>query len=240
MLFDDRSGGGSVDLEQTIIPYNITVNTADGYTFTSSGGSGLLAGSASLNKTGSGLLNIDVSNTLSGPVMISRGELQIGDDDSSGSLGSGPVTNSATLSLNRGDTALNVPNAIHGTGTLSIDGSGAVTISGNSDYSGGTLLNAGIVYLTSATGLGATSGATVANSAQLYITANVNVTQALTLVGAGDGNGALRKGGGAGEIHDAGIERVPPGTRKWSHHRTSMLRYGAMDGVSNIRRYPRD
>jgi autotransporter-associated beta strand protein len=194
-LFDDRSGGGSVDAEQATVPYNIKVNTVDGYMFTSSGGLGSLSGQSALTKLGSGTLNIDLTNNLSGPVLVSAGILQIGNGDSLGSLGSGPVTNNATISFNRGDTALNVPNTIQGSGRLSFDGGGDTTISGNNSYTGGTLVNAGIVYLTSSTGFGNTSGASVANAAQVYITANVNVAQRFTLNGAGDGNGALRKGG---------------------------------------------
>jgi autotransporter-associated beta strand protein len=203
VLFDDRSGGGTVDAEQTIIPYNIKVNTTDGYMFTSSGGLGSLAGQAGLTKLGAGTLNIDLTNNLSGPVLVSAGELQIGNGDSLGSLGSGPVTNNAIISFNRSDTALVVGNSIQGGGTLSFDGGGATTISGNSTYTGATLLNNGYVYLTSSTGLGNTTGASVANGAQLYITANVNVGQALTLNGQGDGNGALHKGGNGVTTNEA-------------------------------------
>jgi autotransporter-associated beta strand protein len=81
---------------------------------------------------------------------------------------------------------------------VSFDGTGSVTVSGASDYTGSTLLNAGVLNLQSATGLGATSGGTtVANGGQLYVTANVDVgAEALTLNGSGpDGSGALRKGG---------------------------------------------
>ena len=209
VLFDDRSGGGSVDLEQAIIPYNITVNTTAGYMFTSSGGLGSLAGQASITKTGSGILNIDVTNNLSGPVTISAGTLQVGNNDTLGSLGNSTVTNNATLSLNRSDTVLNVGNTIHGTGGVSIDGVGAVTISGNNDFSGSTLINVGIVYLTSATGLGATSsGTVVASGAQLYVTANVNVAEPLSLNASGDGNGALRKGGAGLTVQTAPVALV--------------------------------
>jgi autotransporter-associated beta strand protein len=200
-LFDDRSGGGAVDLEQTIIPYSITVNTVDGYMFTSSGQLGSLAGPSALTKTGSGTLDIDLTNNLSGLVTITSGELQVGNYDAAGSLGSGPVTNNARLSFNRADTALVVHNLIHGTGILSFDGSGAVAINGISDYTGATLLNQGIVYLNSGLGFGNTPAATVANGAQLYITANVNVATPLTLNGAGDGNGALRKGGAGTTVY---------------------------------------
>jgi len=208
VLFDDRSGGGSVDLEQTIIPYSVSVNTADGYMFMSGGGVGSLAGPSSLTKTGSGILDIDLTNNLSGAVTITSGELQIGNEDANGSLGSGQVTNKARLSFNRSDTALVVFNTIHGPGILSFDGSGAVAINGSSDYTGATQLNQGIVYLNSPTGFGNTPGATVASGAQLYLTANVNVATPLTLNGVGDGNGALRKGGGGVTVY-TGLVAMP-------------------------------
>lgn len=197
-LFDSRgSGSPNVDISQAITTYNITVNASSDYTFYSSANVGSLNGLGSLTKQNSDTLIIDVTNNMAGSTLISAGKLQIGNVDSFGTLGGGPVTNNGTLSFNRSDTILAVPNAIHGSGTVSFDGSGATTISGTSDYTGPTHLNAGIVYLTSSNGLGATSSGTlVANGAQLYITANVDIApEPLTLNGAGDGNGALRKGG---------------------------------------------
>ena len=139
---------------------------------------------------------IDVSNNLSGPVTISGGTVQVGNNDSFGSLGSGVVMNNGILSIARSDAILNVGNAIHGSGILSFDGSGSVTLSGNSDYTGASTVNSGIVFLTSSNGLGsASSGTTIANAAQVYITANVDVAEGFTINGAGDNNGALRKGG---------------------------------------------
>ncbi len=201
VLFDDRSGGGAVDLESAITPYNITVNATSGYTLTSSGSAGSLNGPSALNIQNTGTFTIDLTNNLTGPVTISAGKLQIGNDDSAGTLGSGVVTNNATLSLNRGDTILNVGNTIHGNGILSMDGGGAVTISGNSDYTGATLINAGVTYLTSATGLGSSaSPTTVASGALLYVTANINLANNLTLSG-----GALEKGGGGLTVETAPV-----------------------------------
>ena len=208
VLFDDRSGGGSVDVEQPIIPYNVKVSTVVGYALTSYGQLGSLSGQAALTKLGSGTLTIDLTNNLSGPVTVSAGELQVGANDSLGSLGTGPVTNNATISLNRGDTALVVGNAIHGSGVLSVDGSGAVSINGSSDYTGATLLNSGIVYLNSGTGFGNSPGAAVASGAQLYITGNVNVGTPLTITGDGDGNGALRKGGANNTVYIGPVTMV--------------------------------
>jgi autotransporter-associated beta strand protein len=77
------------------------------------------------------------------------------------------------------------------------DGPGAVGVSGDNTYTGATLINLGTLLLQSSNALGSTSsGTTVANGAQLYITANVDVAEGLTLNGSGpDGSGGLRKGG---------------------------------------------
>ena len=196
VVFDARgSGAPSVDIAEAITPYNITANASTDYTLLSSGANGSLNGPGGITKQNTGRLIIGVSNNLSGLVLVSGGTLQVGDGGANGSLGTSVVTNNATLSVNRSDTELNVSNPIRGSGTVSFDGTGTVTVSGASDYTSSTLLNSGIVQLTSPTGLGATtSGTTVANGAQLYLTANVNLAEPLTLNGAGDGNGALRKG----------------------------------------------
>jgi autotransporter-associated beta strand protein len=202
VLFDNRgTGSPTVDLSQQITPYNLTHNEATDYTLTSFGLGGSLSGQGSINKLNSGALIIDVSNQLSGPVTISGGTLQVGNASANGSLGTATVTNNATLAFNRSDAALIVNNAIHGSGTVRFDGTGTTTIGGNNDYAGSTLVNAGIVSLQSASGLGSSStGTTVANGGQLYVTANIGVPEGLTLNGAGDGNGALRKNSGAASL----------------------------------------
>ncbi len=198
-LFDSRGAGSSpVDLAEAITPYTVTANNAAGndYVLTSSSLTGSLIGQGSLTKQNTGKLTIDVTNNLTGPTTIAGGTLQIGNGGSSGSLGSGPVTNNATLAFNRSDAALVVANAIHGSGGVTFDGVGSVTIQGDSAYTGSTLVNAGVVVLQSGTGLGAaSSGTTVASGGQIYLTANVDSAEPLILNGAGDGNGALRKGG---------------------------------------------
>ena len=198
-VFDDRGAGQpTVDLQQAFTPVSLVVsNNAANYTFTSSAQDGALAVLGTLVKQGTGTLQLDVTNNSAGPIIVQNGILQVGAGDTFGSLGTGPVTNSGTLSFNRSDS-IGVPNDLHGGGTVSYDGGGSVTpTSTNSDYTGSTLVNAGILYLVSSTGLGAAStGTTVASGAQLYITANINVgPEALTIAGIGDGNGALRKGG---------------------------------------------
>jgi autotransporter-associated beta strand protein len=195
--FDSRgSGSPTVDIAEAITAYKITADATTDYVLTSSALTGALVGQGSITKLNTGKLTIDLTNNLSGPTLISAGTLQIGNGASAGSLGSGAVTNNATLSFNRGDATLAVANAIHGTGGVTYDGAGSVTVLGNNDYTGSTLINAGIVNLQSSNGLGAvTSGTAVISGGQLYLTANVDLAEPLTLNGVGDANGALRKGG---------------------------------------------
>jgi autotransporter-associated beta strand protein len=199
-LFNDLgSGQPTVDLTQSVNPLSVTIDSSlANYTFISSGQNGSLIGGGSLIKNNVDALVIDVTNSLTGTVFINGGILQIGNNDALGSLGTGVVSNNATLSLDRSDAALSVANAIHGTGTLSIDGTGTVTVSGANDFSGPTLVNQGILNLQNSTGLGATNGTvTVASGAELYITANVDIApKTLVVSGSGvSGAGALRKGG---------------------------------------------
>ena len=196
-LFDNRgSGSPTVNLTQPLNPSKLTVNSATDYTLTSFGFNGSLTGQGNIVKQGTGKLTVDVTNNMTGGATISGGILQIGNGGNTGTAGSGPITNNATLALNRGD-AFTIGNVIRGTGVLQMDGFGTVTLSGANEYSGSTLINAGIVILPNTSGLGSASGGTVvANGGQLYITGNLPIgAEALTLNGSGDINGALRKGG---------------------------------------------
>ena len=196
-LFNDLgSSQPTVDLGQTLNPLSVTVNSATDYAFISSGQNGALTGAGTLTKNNTGALIIDVTNNMSGPVTISGGTLQIGNNDTLGAIGS-PVTNNASLVLDRSDT-IALPSPIYGTGTVTMN-AGNVNASGSNYYSGATLINSGITFLSSSNGLGADGGITVnsANGAELYITANVDVgLKPLSIGGAGvSGAGALRKGG---------------------------------------------
>ena len=201
VLFDDNITNQvyQISLDLPLTPNSIVVASSNTYTF---GGGGYLTGNFNLLKNGAGTLILDTANTYSGNTMVQGGTLQVGNNDSSGSLGTSLITNNATLAFSRGDNALNVSSPIHGSGTVTYNGSGTVTVSGASDYTGGTIINAGILNLQNSAGLGAAGGgAAVANGGQLYIAANVNVPQALTLNGVGDGNGALRKGGAGATVY---------------------------------------
>jgi autotransporter-associated beta strand protein len=216
-VFDDRGAGQpTVDLQIAAQPVSLVVsNMAASYQFISSDGNGSPTGNGSLTvlgtllKTGSGMLTIAVTNNSTGPTVIQNGTLQVGVYGTLGSLGSGPVTNNATLSFARSDN-FSVVNDLHGTGTVSYDdySGSAMPTSTNNDYTGATLINGGILYLVNSNGLGAaTGGTTVASGAQLYISNNVDIgPESLTLNSSGpDGSGALRKGGAGATTYSGAV-----------------------------------
>jgi autotransporter-associated beta strand protein len=95
-----------------------------------------------LTKLGTGTLVLTGANSYTGNTTISAGTLQIGNGSTTGTLGSGGVTNNAALAFDRSND-LTVANVIGGTGTLTQAGAGNVTLSGVNTYSGGTTISAG-------------------------------------------------------------------------------------------------
>jgi autotransporter-associated beta strand protein len=196
IVFDDRGAAATaVNLIQPLAPSNILVNATADYLWTSTT-IGALAGSGTLTKSNSGTLVIDVTNTMSGAVTIYGGTLQVGNGDTFGSLGSGPVTNNALLSFNRSDTLLKITNGIHGSGAVSVDGSGSVTFSGNNNYSGNTYINSGTLVLSAGTTLDNTPVIDVAGGAALNVaTSGLSLNSAQMLTGDGVIIGNVNGGG---------------------------------------------
>ncbi|WP_208430651.1 autotransporter outer membrane beta-barrel domain-containing protein, partial [Methyloligella halotolerans] len=95
----------------------------------------------SLVKTGTGTLTLSGANTYTGGTTISGGTVQIGNGGTTGSI-VGNVTNNSALVFNRSDD-FGFAGAISGGGTLTQAGSGELTLSGVSSYSGSTFVNAG-------------------------------------------------------------------------------------------------
>ena len=203
VLFDDTGKTQPiVDLVLPLNPNAITVNAQTNYTFMSSGAAGALAGSAILIKNNTGTLILDTVNSNTGPTTVLGGTLQVGNGDANGALGSGAVSNNAALVFNRTD-AFTVPNSISGTGSVTMAATGNLGLSGNSSYSGPTLVNAGTLTVRNSTALGSTNGGTtVASGSQLVIFGDVNLgAYPMTLSGMGVvGDGALRKAAGSGTI----------------------------------------
>jgi autotransporter-associated beta strand protein len=119
-----------------------------------------LGGSASAIKTTGGTVTLSGANTYSGGTTISGGTLQVGGGGTTGSLGSGAVTDDTSLIFNL-SAAFTVANDIAGKGTLTQAGNGTLTLSGNNSYRGGTFIDSSTLQVGSLAAVPAASDVTV-------------------------------------------------------------------------------
>ncbi|MFO1531148.1 MAG: autotransporter-associated beta strand repeat-containing protein, partial [Kiritimatiellia bacterium] len=103
-----------------------------------------------INKTGPGTMTLTGANTYTGATTVNGGILQIGNGGAAGTLGSGPVTVNAALAFNRSD-AVNIANAIGGTGTLTQSGAGTTTLAAGNTYAGTTYVSQGALIIDGST-----------------------------------------------------------------------------------------
>jgi autotransporter-associated beta strand protein len=116
-----------------------------------------ISGTGSLAQLGSGTVTLTGNNTYSGFTTISAGTLQIGNGGTSGSI-TGNVIDNGTLAFDRSD-AVTFSGVITGVGSLVQLGSGALVLTANHTYPGGTTISAGTLQL----GNGGTSGSITGN-----------------------------------------------------------------------------
>src|SRR6185503_11371511 len=131
----------------------VVSNETATYTFS---GSGRLSGPTGLTKEGAGKLILDNTGTndFFGPMAINAGTVQMGNNTAGGSFGAGVVANNATLAFARSDNAV-FNTAISGSGTVRQDGPGILTLSGNSTYTGPTVVAQSTLKAGSGTAFGA-------------------------------------------------------------------------------------
>jgi autotransporter-associated beta strand protein len=162
---------------------------------------GVISGAGSLVKQGAGMLTLTGDSSLTGPTTISAGALALGDGvATTGSLGSGRITNNSTLAINR-ISALTLSNNISGTGGLvnlataqvtlagTLSGTGSLSNNAGADtlvlaasnsYSGGTFLNGGKIMLQHFSGFG-TGNVSIddSGSGELHLAPALGVTNVL-------------------------------------------------------------
>ncbi|OYR18303.1 autotransporter outer membrane beta-barrel domain-containing protein [Brucella rhizosphaerae] len=98
------------------------------------------------------IVTLTADNTYTGGTIISSGTLQLGNGGTTGSI-EGDVANNGTLVFNRSD-GLTFSGLISGTGALTQTGPGATILTGDSTYTGGTIISSGTLQL----GNGGTTG----------------------------------------------------------------------------------
>ena len=187
VTFDDTgSNTPAIALSGSLPAGTVYVLAQQDYTFS---GSGFLSGSTALFKTGSGQLNLFTANTATGGATINEGIVQVGDGASfNGSLG-GSVTNNDTLIYATPGTLTSSVN-ISGSGTLTKNGPGALTLSGTQTYTNLTTVNAGSLKFS-----GAPPPSDITNAGALIFSPSGFVTRTNSISGPGavtmSGSGAM-------------------------------------------------
>jgi autotransporter-associated beta strand protein len=197
---DTNNGHYHVTLNTTVTPGNITVNnTLGNYVISGTGG---IAGSGALTKSGNATLTLSTLNTYTGGTTISAGTLSF----ANGALGSGGITfsGSSTLQWNGTNTQdissqiqpiasgvtatfdtqannVTLASALSGMGGIVKVGTGALTLAGNNAFSGGATLSSGQLNINNATALGSgtftINGGTIDNTSSGPISLTSNNAQ---------------------------------------------------------------
>ncbi|EDW0646241.1 hypothetical protein PW95_004658, partial [Salmonella enterica subsp. enterica] len=107
-----------------------------------------ISGSGQVEKSGDDVLTLSGANSYSGGTLISDGTLVASNVEA---LGTGDVTDNATLEMNTGGDFIN---NIGGTGRVEKSGDETLTLSGSNTYTGGTLISGGTLVATNVEALG--------------------------------------------------------------------------------------
>lgn len=190
---DSGSNNVPVNLATDVNPAGVLVNAAADYTFSSTGAFGII-GTSSLVKSNAGKLTVINNNSYSGGTIVAGGVVQVGDGvSSSGSLGSGSVTNNSTLIFNRPDDFTG--NALAGSGSVIQIGAGTVSLNAANNHAGGTVASNGTVAVGNnsalGTGLATLAGGTLSFPAARTIVNPVHVASSSTLTFGTTGNSAV-------------------------------------------------
>jgi autotransporter-associated beta strand protein len=209
----------NITINTTVAPGSIAVtsNTSN-YSFS---GTGNISGSGTLTKSGSSTLTIATANTYTGNTTISGGTVILSNTTGSGlgtgsvtvgtgvtlsflyapsaSLGNSSMVNNGTVNYNAsGAGTLPVP--MSGTGVFTVTGTGNVILSGANTYSGGTYVNAGLIYTAgNSSAFGGSSGGAVNINpgGEIYFnSAGGSYPNAFNLNQSGSSQTVLEAGGG--------------------------------------------
>jgi fibronectin-binding autotransporter adhesin len=155
---------------------------------------GLIGGTGSLVKNGTGAQELGGANTFSGGVTLNAGGLVLGNN---GALGTGALSVAGNVSLDTnaalnlgnnvalaagarldilGSNALTLGGAITGTGGLVKDGASTLTLTGANTYIGGTTINSGTLAIGAGGSLAVTGALNLAGTGTFDISSGGNQT----------------------------------------------------------------
>ncbi len=157
---------------------------------------GIAVGNEALSLTGTGisadgaLRNISGSNSWAGAVTLA-GTTRINSDAGTMTLGGGITGTNRNLAIGgAGDTVVNT-GITTGSGSLTKDGAGTLTLGGISTYTGATNINAGTLRLGASNAIGNSTAVLVASGATLDMNGRSDTIVSLS------GSGDVQMGGGA-------------------------------------------
>ena len=188
----------------------LTLSGANAYTGATTVNAGTLQAGAATNAFGNGGAVV-LADVAGAALALNDFSQTIGSLSGGGANGGNVALGNATLTTGSDNANTTYAGAISGTGGLTKIGTGMLTLSGDSSYTGGTAVNAGTLNLASDTGLGAgtlaladgavfQAGAASVNAANSVLLSSGNVTidtngNHLSLSGALSGGAAVTKDG---------------------------------------------
>ena len=192
------AGNVTVTANSTISAVGVALTQAGGTNFNVAAGTQLLvngtlihaATDTGMNLTGPGTMVLAGNNNYTGTTTISNGTLQVGNGDTTGSLGTGAVVDNANLVFNLSGTTT-APGVISGTGNLSQVGTGTTILAANNTYSGTTTISGGTLQVGNGGAAGSLGTGSVVDNANLTF----NTTGTTTVNGSIGGTGNLTQAG---------------------------------------------
>ena len=176
---DGGTYGATVGNGSVVNNGSLVFNEPDGYDFTN-----VISGTGNLTQEGFGTMTFSGNNTYSGTTLISLGTLQVGDGNTSGTLGTNAVTDNAALAFNRADTVVQ-SGLISGTGTVTVV-AGTVAVTASNTYSGATTINyGGTLQLGNGGATGSVPLTNVTDNGTLAFNHSINETNGVAINGSG-------------------------------------------------------
>jgi fibronectin-binding autotransporter adhesin len=131
----------------------LAFNRSDSFTF-----GGTISGSGTVTKAGAGTLTLTNASTHTGTTTVTAGTLALGDGGTTGSLAGGiALSNTTALVVNRSND-LTLGEVVSGTGSLTKQGAGTLTLTAANTFVGTTTISAGTISLSGGNNRLATGG----------------------------------------------------------------------------------